>query len=248
MVLQMFPGFKPLFFQSTKYSTFQERYDKILKDAFSHKGNVFQLPCSGAKVKIGGMRRMPGDSGHIEHDMVKNGFYRRNVVDAEVIRGTGRNVEFRFHTEKGVKIQVVKADSGHNHSMQFGMLVPYEKFSIGAALAILYMCVKQKLDAKGFCQLHIANLEGVTETDIHHLLEWAHSHFGDLGLGIGTMFMYSPLWYQAVLEGMRKIIRDFKAYHVRCTEVFRLAMFQRRKPVFSPHLTGVPYRDKGLSQ
>lgn len=243
MISQFFPSFKTEVFSSVSEAieaiesnrlSFQEKYDKALIKIFG-PGSVLVLPCNGSQVVIGAPKASVKNPS--EPFYVRDGRYSRKVVDVYCVKANGK-MTYHFY-ESDIRIQQIQASSGHHHAVLTSLIVPYERFTTMAALCILWLYFMSGCSQAMFCD----SLKGINISvcELDRLIKWAKQMFPLLEIDVTPATNTTVAQCKAYANGIRMIMTNLKHYYALCVASLHLAMFQRKKPVFSPYLTGIPF-------
>ena len=213
---------------------FQKKYDDALNRALS-PGSLLVFPCTGERILIGTPKPKTTTT---NPSFKKDGTYTRTVIDAYWEISSSGTKRLNFSTEE-ISVQLIETSSGHDHAVLTNLLVPYEQLSTSACIAIVYMYYSSNESMQDFCDgLVSINL---TVEKLTQMIEWVKKTFPLLAINVTPENNTEESKREAYKKGINQLYVNQLYYHMLCIQVTHLAPFQRRKPVCSPHLTGIPF-------
>ena len=213
----------------------QNKYNKYVEKVLS-PGHTVVLPCNGRKVVIGKPKVKGADPD--EPSFILDGRYSRDVIDVYAEYRSNGKKRLRFY-ERSVRIQQLQASSGHHHAILGNFVVPYEKFSVRSALFLLAKYYSTSQTPEEFCDA-FTDVE-ITVGQLLRLIDWAQRMFPHLGIDTTPAKETEAARRQAYKDGVLIILRDFQHYHELCIRITKMALFQKKRPVCSPFITGIPF-------
>ena len=241
MILQIDPAFKALFLYN-KQKSFQDTYNEAVEKAFE-AGSTLQMPYSGTVVRMG--RSHPVINGReVKEPCVKNGNYKRGIIDAAIVKTRSGRYRYVFTAER-CRVQLVLEESGHSHALLFNLIVPFEKFTLRAALALVHLYAESGETPEVFCD-HLPRGVEITVACLKRLLAWLQENFPHLQI---SLLQKTCGGQESQLAGaVRKIQKDFSRYCSMAVNTLHKALFQWRTTAVSVHLTPLPIGRSALSK
>ena len=211
--------------------SFQTIYDNHLEKALM-PGRVIVIPDTDERYIVGAPNPVDGKS-----LIKKDGRYERNVTHVYAEMKNGKKTLHFYETK--VRVQNMEAYTGHHHALLMNLLVPYGNFSTLACFYTLYSYFKSGQSPEDFCDGF--NHVDLTVTQLKEMIAWAKELFPLLEIDVTPADNTAESVRKAWMKGLSVIFENQSFYHARCIQVRGMGLFQRKPPVCSPYLTGIPF-------